>query len=78
MLTTTSMFDNKWHGLAVDWNATTKMFNIYVEGQLYASRMASTRDGRIPKGSMLSIEETPGTHGGLHFCNFNKGLIVSQ
>ena len=59
------MFNTEWHNLAVDWNANTKVFNIYVDKQLYVSSSIQIDDGAIPGGTVMGITESQGVNGGI-------------
>ena len=60
-----SLSNTEWHSLAVDWNANTKVFNIYVDEKVYASKRTQIIDGSIPKGTVMGITESQGVNGGI-------------
>ena len=66
----TSMFNTEWHNLALDWNANTKVFNIYVDNELYITRTTNINDGSIPKGTVMGIIESQGVEGGNKIMQF--------
>ena len=59
------ILNTEWHSLAVDWNANTKVFNIYVDKLLHVSRNTQISDGDIPTGTVMEILESQGVNGGI-------------